>query len=465
MEMRNKDFTIHPIGSVVPLMEKYDFLNVVKIILTAKRHIPLNRPIHLFGAGHPMFFAIASFLGVDMFDSAAYILYAKKDRYITVLGTDYLENLQYFPCSCEICNSYSVIELKKVDKKSRTELIAKHNLIVSLEEIRRIRQTIIEGRLNELVLSRIMNHPSLAELKNILFDDSISNFIEPYEPISKLRSILIPDPILARQPLILRYKQRIKERFYNWNKMLLIGHELQNLRSTQSYQVVKLSPLFGVIPDELRGIYPLVQHQRVPMSFSPEINKFITKFLEVYSSKFKQVEIHPSIDLKLEIFEILNTFDGPRGSKKPEEHHILYAMINHQFGKGVHEIFNNKHINIERSRKTGILRRFSDEVGLLGTFRASDFTIIPTSRLAHLLHSYFSSPKSRVIAKEESIPYVSKNKDLLAKFVENVDSEIRCGDEVLITNENDELINFGRAVLSAPEMMVFNRGVAVHIRH
>ncbi len=465
IEMSKKEFNIHPIGSVVPLMEKYDFMKVVKMILTAKRHIPFNRPIHLFGAGHPIFFAVATFLGVDMFDSAAYILYARKDRYITVLGTDYLDNLQYFPCSCEICHTYSVNELKKLDKENRTELIAKHNLIVSLEEIRRIKQAIIEGRLNELVLSRIMSHPSLAELKNILFNDSISNFIEPYEPISKLRSILISDPILARQPLILRYKQRILSRFYCWNPRLLIGHEFQNLTSTKSYQVMKLSPLFGVIPDELRGIYPLVQHERIPMSFSHEIKEYITKFLEIQAPKFKQIDLHPSIGLELEIFDKFHTFEGPRGNEKPEGHHILYAMIDHQFGEGTHKIFNDKHIFIERSRKTGILRRFTDEVGLLGTFRASDFTIIPTSRLAHLLHNYFSSPKLRVIAKEESIPYVYKNKDLLAKFVENVDPEIRCGDEVLITDKNDGLINFGKAALSAPEMMVFNRGVAVHIRH
>jgi len=465
VEMEKKEFNVHPIGSVVPLMENYDYQNVVKIIITAKHYLPLNRPVHLFGAGHPMFFAIASYFGVDMFDSAAYILYAKKDRYITVFGTDYLENLQFFPCTCEICNSHSVQEIKRLDKETRTELIAKHNLIVSLGEIRRIKQAIIEGRLGELVLSRIMNHPSLGKLKNIIFNPSNSDFIEPFELKSKLRSILITDPILAEQPLILRYKQRIMDRFYSWNSKLVLGHEFQKLPSTQSYQVVKVSPLFGVIPDELIGVFPLVQHERIPMLFSSEMKDYINKFIETYKPKFKQIVVHPSLDLDLKILEEFEIFKGFRDTERAERRHNLYAMIDYQFGKGVHKILNRKDITVDRSRRTGIFRRFSDDIGLLGTFRASDFTIVPTSRFANLLYENYSPPKFRVIADNESIPYVIKNKDLLAKFVKNVDFEIRCGDEVLITDENDKFLNFGKAVLSAPEMMAFDRGVAVRVRH
>lgn len=465
VEMEKKEFNVHPIGSVVPLLEKYDFQNVVKMIITAKHYLPLNRPVHLFGAGHPMFFAIASYFGVDMFDSAAYILYAKKDRYITVFGTSYLENLQFFPCTCEICNSHSVQEIKRLDKETRTELIAKHNLSVSLGEIRRIKQAIIEGRLGELVLSRIMNHPSLGKLKNIIFNPSNSDFIEPFELKSKLRSVLITDPILAEQPLILRYKQRIMDRFYSWNSKLVLGHEFQKLPSTQSYQVVRVSPLFGVIPDELIGVFPLVQHERIPMLFSSEMKDYINKFIETYKPKFKQIVVHPSLDLDLKNLKEFEIFKGFRDTERAERRHNLFAMVDYQFGKGVHKILNGRDITVDRSRKTGILRRFSDDLGLLGTFRASDFTIVPTSRFANLLHENFSPPKFRVIADNESIPYVIKNKDLLAKFVKNVDFEIRCGDEVLITDEDDKFINFGKAALSAPEMMAFDRGVAVQVRH
>ncbi len=464
VEMAQKDFTVHPIGSVVPLLEKCDFKTVVRIALTVKQHLPLNRPIHLFGAGHPMFFAVAVFLGIDMFDSAAYILYAKKNRYITVFGTEYLENLQYLPCSCEVCQAYTATELKQLDQEIRTSLLAKHNLIVSLEEIRRIKQAIIEGRLYKLVLSRVMNHPSLAKVLDLLFGSTTSEFIEQYEPISKSRSLLITNPILSFHPILLRYRKRLLERFYIWNQTLIIGQDFQNLHSSGSYQVIRLSPIFGIVPDELQGIYPLVQHERIPMSFSSEISNFISQFLQKYKSKFKRVKIHPSLDLDFKILQDADIFERTINKNKLNETHIVNAIIDYQFGAGTHTILSDQSLIIERSRKTGIIRRFSDKSGVLGTFRASDFVIIPTETFAQKLHQYIPPPRLRVVAASESIPYVVNNKDLLARFVQDVDPEILCGEEVFIVDENDTFLNFGKSGLAAPEMIAFNRGVAVHVR-
>ncbi|UCE13074.1 MAG: tRNA guanosine(15) transglycosylase TgtA [Candidatus Heimdallarchaeota archaeon] len=464
IEMAKKDFHIHPIGSVVPLLERYDFETVIRMIIVAKQHLPVNRPIHLFGAGHPIFFAAAVLLGVDMFDSAAYILYAKKDRYITPFGTEYLENLQFLPCSCEVCRDYSVDELKHVDKETRTKLLAKHNLSVSFEEMRRVKQAIIEGRLYELVLSRLTNHPALARALDLIFGVSTSQLIEPYDPMSKSRSLLITHPILVFQPLLLRYRQQVLERFYSWSPNLLIGSDFQKLHSTASYQVVRLSPLFGIIPDELRGIYPLVQHERVPLSYSPEIIEYITKFLKLYLSAFKKVELHPSVNLVIDILRNLNAFDGLKSDDKLNEVHIVKAILDYQFGAGTHTVLNNQKITIERSRKTGIFRRFSDESGVLGTFRASDFSIIPAKNFAQGLHRIIPFPRLRVVAADECLPFIAKNKDLLAKFVLDVDPEIRCGEEVFIIDENDSFLNFGKSILAAPEMIAFNRGVAVHVR-
>ncbi|MFX0123835.1 MAG: tRNA guanosine(15) transglycosylase TgtA [Candidatus Hodarchaeota archaeon] len=464
VEMTQKDFSIHPIGSIVPLLEAYNFETVSKIILTVKQHVPPNRPIHLFGAGHPMLFAVAVFLGIDMFDSAAYVLYAKDNRYITVSGTEYLKDLEYLPCSCDVCQNYSVTELKQLDQEVRTNLLAKHNLNVSSEEIRRIKQAIIEGRLYELVLARVMNHPSLARILDILLGSSTSQFIEQYDPISKSRSLLITHPALAFQPLLLRYRKRILNRFYAWSPNLLIGLDYQNLRSSSSYQVIRLSPLFGIIPDELRGVFPLIQHERVPMTYSPEVISYISQFLQKYKSNFEQIEIHPSLNLDVDILQEFRSFNGIKAKEKLDEAHIIKAIIDYQFGVGAHIVLGDKPLIINRSKRTGIFRHFSDESGALGTFRASDFVIIPTKSFARRLHKHIPPPRLRVVAKSECIPYVSKNKDLLAKFVLNVDSEIRCGEEVFIVDENDSFLNFGKSVLSAPEMIAFNRGVAVHVR-
>jgi 7-cyano-7-deazaguanine tRNA-ribosyltransferase len=58
-------------------MEQYLFDILVDMIIAAKMNLPPERPLHLFGAGHPFMFALAVALGCDLFDSAAYAIYAR----------------------------------------------------------------------------------------------------------------------------------------------------------------------------------------------------------------------------------------------------------------------------------------------------------------------------------------------------------------------------------------------------
>ncbi|MEM3587397.1 MAG: tRNA-guanine transglycosylase, partial [Candidatus Jordarchaeaceae archaeon] len=74
-EIGKLDFDIHAIGSVTQLMEKYQFDRLVDLVMTAKQNLPPQRPVHLFGAGHPMVFSLIVAMGIDTFDSAAYALY------------------------------------------------------------------------------------------------------------------------------------------------------------------------------------------------------------------------------------------------------------------------------------------------------------------------------------------------------------------------------------------------------
>ena len=466
-EMASKKFNIHPLGSVVPYLERYDFETVIKMILVAKKNLPLNRPIHLFGAGHPMFFAIAIFLGIDIFDSAAYFLFARKNRYLTVFGTHYLDDLRYLPCSCNVCHSYTAEELKRLDKRTRTLLLAKHNLNVSFEEIRRAKQAIVEGRLHELALSRTMNHPALAKTVSLLFGRDTSTFIEKLTPISTSRATLFAHPILKNHPLILRYKQRILERFYSRSPTLVITNDFHKMRSTASCQVLKISPLFGVIPDELRGVFPLVQHERIPMTFSEEDVSYIKEFIDKFSKEFQTIKLHPNLSLEeslCEKFEQFEIFEKDKSAKKLSDREILNAIMNYQFGKDTHQLIENEDVSIKRSRKTGIIRQFFIDNKLSGTIRPSDFMIVPTKEFAENIFNFLPKKRLKVIASKDSIPFIAQNKDLLAKFVEKVDSEIKSGEEVFITDQDGNFINSGRAILSASEMLDLNRGVAVRIR-
>ncbi|WP_297090174.1 tRNA guanosine(15) transglycosylase TgtA, partial [Thermococcus sp.] len=110
-KLSEMNFEIHPVGAVVPLMESYRYRDLVDVVIASKQGLRPDRPVHLFGAGHPMIFALAVAMGIDLFDSASYALYAKDDRYLTPEGTKRLEELDYFPCSCPVCSRYTPQEL------------------------------------------------------------------------------------------------------------------------------------------------------------------------------------------------------------------------------------------------------------------------------------------------------------------------------------------------------------------
>ena len=159
---------VFPIGGVVPLMEKNNFEKLAEVIIATKKGLDISRPVHLFGCGHPMLFALASFLGCDLFDSSSYAKFASRDSLMFTWGTRNLEELEEFPSEFSAAPDITVEQLKAMEKKQRQKIIAKHNLIVSFTEIRRVKQAIHDGLLWELVENRLRTSPALMKVFEIL---------------------------------------------------------------------------------------------------------------------------------------------------------------------------------------------------------------------------------------------------------------------------------------------------------
>nr|MDO8112600.1 tRNA guanosine(15) transglycosylase TgtA [Candidatus Sigynarchaeota archaeon] len=157
------DFAVHALGGVVKLLNQYEFSMVTRIILAAKQYMDPSRPVHLFGAGHPMVFSLFVALGCDLFDSAAYSLFAKEGRYITASGTWHLDQLVEFPCACPACTGYTPAELRAAPEDDRYCRLAEHNLHVTMEELRLIREHMRAESLWQLVETRCRAHPKLLE--------------------------------------------------------------------------------------------------------------------------------------------------------------------------------------------------------------------------------------------------------------------------------------------------------------
>ena len=274
-------FQIHALGSPTEVMENYRFDVLADMIMTAKTNLPVERPLHLFGAGHPMMFSLAVALGCDFFDSAAYALYARENRYMTENGTWRLSELDYFPCSCPRCAGETPKEVMEKTPKERVTFLAEHNLYVCQAELKRIKQAIRDGKLWEHLEMRAHAHPALfTALKKL---KKHGDFIEKYSPTVKRSGLFFFSSVGLARPEVVHYRNRMLERYCppeNARVLLLVpqtrkkpfhkAHEFNRLKQVSKRLGKELSgnvhicfyaAPFGVIPLELDEVYPLSQHE------------------------------------------------------------------------------------------------------------------------------------------------------------------------------------------------------------
>lgn len=252
-EVTKIGFEIYPLGAVVPLMESYRYSDLVDVIASSKKFLPPSAPVHLFGAGHPMVFALAVLLGCDLFDSAAYALYAKKGRYLTDHKTYDVGDLLYLPCSCPVCSSYEPKDLKK-DLK----LLSEHNLYITFEEIRLIKQSIREGNLWELAERRCRAHPFLLDgLKRAI------NYVELMEKFnSQAKSTFYYlGETSARRPEVFRYKKMLDRFDLSGRVLIFAGREIKGWKKEGYDHIFLMKAPFGPYPIELKGTYPIYQSE------------------------------------------------------------------------------------------------------------------------------------------------------------------------------------------------------------
>jgi len=285
-QIEEMSFQLCALGSPTQVMERYLFNVLVDMVMTAKKNISLGKPLHLFGAGHPFMFSFAVAMGCDMFDSAAYSLYARQDKYMTDYGTIRLENLRYFPCSCVVCSKFTPRDLWEMPPKEREKLLASHNLSVCFAEIRLIKQAILEGRLWELLELRARSHPSLLNALKRLHEHK--QFLEAHSPSSKDRGIFFFDSTGLARPSILRHQIKLRKWHppAEYHVLLFLppptskpfhkSREIKRILKSLDEGLVDVSKVhfcvytapFGVIPIELDEVYPLSQFEA---SFPPDL--------------------------------------------------------------------------------------------------------------------------------------------------------------------------------------------------
>lgn len=403
--MNSLNFDYYPIGGVVPLLENYRYAEVVEAVIRAKMEIRPSRPVHLFGAGHPMVFAISVLAGVDFFDSSSYVKYAYDDRILFPFGTRDLKNLSHIPYPSPYLEKYGVDGLRELPREERVGVIARHNLYVSVREMEAIKQRIREGSLWEYVEERARCHPTLLKAYRRLL--RYSRFIEEYEPVSKRTGFFYTGYESLLRPAVIRAR---------W-------------RASRVRSEMKVRTPFGEVPAELMETYPFGQGE-FPWG-------------EGYG--------HEGIDGRPAVPEV-------------EPLARVRAIADYQFLPGAGDALFSGHVDIITSKRTGKIRNILVDGVHVASVRAHDGLLTLRFPGGERLKEAFPPPFFRVVVNRDSAEFNAVGRNVFAKFVVDAWEGIRPGDEVLIVTEEDELVAVGRALMNRREMLDFEHGMCVDVK-
>lgn len=464
------DVDLVPIGGVVPLMESARYADLAQVILAAKRNLPAGKPVHLFGAGHPLVFPLAVALGCDLFDSASYAKYAKDGRLIFPYGTRRLDELEELPCACPECDRWrSVAELKRAVPHEREAALARHNLHVSFAEMRRIRQALHEGTLWELVEERAVQNPALLDALRVLQEPEAVNWLETLEPVSADRAFLYRGPHTMHRPAVLRLQERLLKRYRPPGRVCYLlpdrtkpyaegyASYLDAFRAENATYLVD-SPL-GPVPLELDLLHPIAQSV-FPQTLDEEALAVCDRFAQAFLRRFDGCEIYP--------------FDARSSSVRAEgasleawdwlDRRRVRATADHQFGPGAADALFPEEPSFVRSPNNEKLRNCIVGGDMVASFRPTDGRLSLRLEGGEALRRAFASPRHRLVLEAEAAQFVAEGKNAMARFVSAADPELRSGDECLLVTPQDKLVGVGRMVLSGGEVGQVGRGVAARTR-
>lgn len=156
IEMNKRNLPGYAIGGLAGGEDKEDFWKVVDVCTSL---MPKDKPRYLMGVGYPVDLVVCALLGVDMFDCVFATRTARFGTAFTNGGFRKLKAEQnkfdYQPieseCDCEVCKKYTRSYFYfMINKNPRAvSMISYHNIYYLLNLLRKLRQSIIDKKVNE----------------------------------------------------------------------------------------------------------------------------------------------------------------------------------------------------------------------------------------------------------------------------------------------------------------------------
>jgi 7-cyano-7-deazaguanine tRNA-ribosyltransferase len=83
---------------------------------------------------------------------------------------------------------------------------------------------------------------------------------------------------------------------------------------------------------------------------------------------------------------------------------------------------------------------------------------------ARLIKEHSKFPEFRVVIDPETASFNRDGKSVFCKFIKDMDKNLRCMDECVVVTPDDELVAFGKLIVSPKEIELGQQGMAVRVR-
>ena len=457
----------------------------------------------------PSLLPLLHYVGFDIIDSG-YAFEAAATRYrLWRNDVELIESgKSHRYCSCINCVSFSD------ETESRlTETLQNHNLDTFSEVQSEVTHAMNSGRLRWLVESMTHVNPNHASILREV-DKLNYGFLEEFTPTTGANVVPLIGPESYNSPVVRRYREYLESRYTppQGKKIVLLlpcsakkpysdskSHRryLETIESALGNtvgnvaQVILTSPL-GIVPRELERIFPAANYD-IPVTgdWDAEETQLGADALVSYLNKMDSgatVVAHVSggylgivraAEDRVAQSIIYTTPDASASSRDSRQalhetlvdlrevldlkgvppaqlEEIMRATADFQFGSGAGKLLIPDNAKLGGKPYRQIVCRIDKEQ--VCSFIASFGSLSLTLSGAKLLQ-----PLNRYWVRLDA-PQV-KGGSIFAVGINEADSNIRPGDEVIILNNDGHVIAVGKSEMSGREMCELTRGRAVTVRH
>ena len=474
--MGEHPFAVHPIGGIVPLMERQRYRELVEIILACREHIPWNRPIHMFGCGHPHLFPICVALGADLFDSAAYALFARDDRMLMPWGTVKLGDLTEFPISTAALSGHTPSSVQSLPDDARCELLARHNLEVTVSELARCRQAVRDGTIWKLVEERSHTNAALREATEYLYAN-------------------MPEALVAATNPLRNGGVRMSEDLPTSPPSVAALGRLLNSFDTDSQRAILISGASGPWRERIGGLVHTIAHRwpdaavfvETPLGLLPYTMEDVSPWAHLMGPTSIWTGLSAE-DCAFDLEALMGDVEQMIQISFEDNKQTNLELIESAFGEGGNEEISRAELDREMIEDKvcyflDVERGFAEQLLEDSTFVYSKTKRVRNVHAADGEHLF--SPRLRdgglsltlegarrlqgtdmptVIVNDDSVPFTRKGRNVMHGFITDVKGELNPGLPCLLESEDGTFLGHGVALCTASEAHCFEKGIAVKVR-